>query len=116
MKAAHRDPLKEARDMITFATVFTLTVTGPVTLITGVILLAVSRGEVLSSIVFVGILAAAILGMFWWPRRRLTVVEEQRSLFMLLSYMSGCTPKCCPRPEPSSTSNASASSGADATR
>ncbi len=38
--------------MITFATVFTLTVTGPVTLITGVILLAVSRGEVLSSIVF----------------------------------------------------------------
>ena len=78
MKAAHRDPLKEARDRITFATVFTLTVTGPATLIGGVILLAVSRSELLSSIVFVGMLAAAILGMFWWPRRRLRVVEEQQ--------------------------------------
>ncbi len=65
MKAAHRDPLKEARDRITFATVFTLTVTGPATLIAGVVLLAVSRSEMLSSIVFVGMLAVAILGMFW---------------------------------------------------
>ncbi len=53
MKAAHRDPLKEARNTITLATVFALTVTGPGTLIAGVILLAVSRSEVLSSIVFV---------------------------------------------------------------
>jgi len=78
MKVAHRDPLKEARDTITFATVFTLTVTGPATLVAGVILLAVSRSEWLASIVFVGMLAAAILGMFWWPRRRLTAVEEQQ--------------------------------------
>ncbi|HLI08260.1 MAG TPA: hypothetical protein VKV40_16960 [Ktedonobacteraceae bacterium] len=78
MKAAHRHPLKEARDTITFATVFTLTVTGPATLIAGVILLTVSRSEWLASIVFVGILATAILGMFWWPRRRLTTVEERQ--------------------------------------
>ncbi len=41
MKAAHRDPLKVAKDTITFAAVFTLTVTGPATLIAGVILLAI---------------------------------------------------------------------------
>jgi hypothetical protein len=80
MKAARRDPLEEARDTITFATVFTLSVTGPATLIAGVILLTVSRSEVLASIVFAGILAAAILGMFWWPRRRLTVVEKQQQI------------------------------------
>src|SRR5437868_11391366 len=80
MKAAYKDPLKEARDRITFVTVFTLTVTGPATLIAGVILIAVSRSEWLASIVFVGILAAAILGMFWWPRRRLTVVEKQQQI------------------------------------
>jgi hypothetical protein len=86
MKAAHRDPLKEARDTITFATVFTLTVTGPPTLIAGVILLAVSRSEWLASIVFVGMLAAAILGMFWWPRHRLTVVEEQITVHAFVSH------------------------------
>lgn len=78
MKATHQNPLKEIRDTITFATVFTLTVTGPATLIAGVILLTVRRSEMLGSIVFVGMLASAILGVFWWPRRRLIVVEEQQ--------------------------------------
>lgn len=93
MKAARRDPLKEARDTITFATVFTLTVTGPVTLIAGVILLRVSRSEWLDSI------AAAILGMFWWPRRRFAPLQGQQ----IAVHTSGCTPKCCHREEPSST-------------
>src|SRR5579859_7071255 len=87
MKAAHRDPLKEARNTITLATVFALTVTGPPTLIAGVILLAVSHREVLSSIVFIGILAAAILGLFWWPRWRLTVVEQQITVHAFVSHI-----------------------------
>ena len=116
MKAAHGDSLKEVRDRITFATVFTLTVTGPATLIAGVILLAVGRSEWLASIVFFGMLAAAILGMFWWPRGRLTVVEEQQiTVHAFVSHVR-MHPELLPRAEPSSTSNASASSGADATR
>jgi hypothetical protein len=87
MRAAHRHPLKEVRDTITFAAVFTLTVTGPATLIAGVILLAVSRSEVLSSIVFIGILAAAILGLFWWPRRRLDAVERQITVHAFVSHV-----------------------------
>lgn len=87
MKAAYRDPLKEVRDTITFATVFTLTVTSPATLIAGVILLTVGRSEVLSSIVFIGILAAAILGLFWWPRRRLTAVEQQITVHAFVSHV-----------------------------
>jgi hypothetical protein len=87
MKAAYRDPLKEVRDTITFATVFTLTVTGPATLIAGVILLTVSRSEVLSSIVFIGMLTAAILGLFWWPRRRLTAVEQQITVHAFVSHV-----------------------------
>lgn len=86
MKATHRHPLKEVRDTITFATVFTLTVTGPATLIAGVILLAVSRSQVLSSLVFIGILAAAILGLFWWPRRRPTAVEQQITVHAFISH------------------------------
>lgn len=87
MKAGRRDPLKEAKDTITLATVFALTVTGPATLIAGVILLAVNRSEVLSSIVFIGILAAAILGLFWLPRRRLTAVEQQITVHAFVSHV-----------------------------
>ena len=116
MKVTQRNLLKEVRDTITFATVFTLTVTGPATLIAGVILLTVRRSEMLSSIVFVGILAAAILGMFWWPRRRLAPFRGSKSPCMSSSHTSGCTPNCCHREEPSSSSNTSASSGADANR
>ncbi len=78
MKAARKDPLKEARDTISFATVFTLTVTDPDTLIAGVMLLEMRRSEWLGSIVFVGMLVAAILCMSRCPRRRLTPVEEQQ--------------------------------------
>jgi hypothetical protein len=88
MKATRGNPLKEARDTITFATVFTLTVTGPATLIAGVILLTMRRSEMLSSIVFVGMLASAILGMFWWPRRRLTPIQGQQiTVHAFVSYV-----------------------------
>jgi hypothetical protein len=69
MKAARKDPLKEVKDTISFATVFTLTATGPTTLVVRIILIAVSHSEILSSIVF---------GMFWWPRRRFVPTQSQR--------------------------------------
>jgi len=78
MKATRRNPLKEARETITFAALFTLTVTGPATFIAGIILLAVSHSEWLASIVFVSIFVADLLGMRWWSRRRSAPPEEQQ--------------------------------------
>lgn len=79
MKATRRDPLKEARENITFAALFTLTVTGPATLIAGIILIAVSHSEWFASIVFVSIFVADLLGMLWWSRRRSAPpIEEQQ--------------------------------------
>ncbi len=77
MKATRRDPLKEARETSTCATLFTLTVTGPATLIAGIILIAVSHSERLASIVFVGIFVADLLGMLWWSRRQ-TARQKQK--------------------------------------
>ncbi len=89
MKVARRDLLKEVKDTISFATVFTLTVTGPATLIAGIILIAVSHSEILSSVVFGSIFAAAILGMFWWPRRRLasSIQRQQMIVHAFVSYV-----------------------------
>jgi len=69
--------MKKARETITFAAIFTLIVTGPATLITGVILIAVNHSEWLGSVVFVSIFAAELLGMFWWPRRRTARIQRQ---------------------------------------
>ena len=77
MKATRRDPLKEARETSTCAALFTLTVTGPATLIAGIILIAVSHSERLASIVFVGIFVADLLGMLWWSRRQ-TARQKQK--------------------------------------
>jgi len=79
MKVTRRDPLKEARENIAFAALFTLTVTGPATLIAGIILIVVSHSEWLASIVFVSIFVADLLGMSWWSRRRSAPpLEEQQ--------------------------------------
>jgi hypothetical protein len=86
MKAARRDPLKEAKDTITFAADFTRTVTGPATL------LAVAHSEMLSSVVFV------------------SSSRDSRSPFIRLCHMTGCIPNCL-KGKPSSTLSASASSG-----
>jgi len=89
MKVARKDPLKEVKDTISFATVFTLTVTGPATPIAGIILIAVSHSEILSSVVFGSIFAAAILGMFWWPRRQLasSIQRQQMTVHAFVSYV-----------------------------
>lgn len=97
MKAARRDPLKEAKDTITFATDFTRTVTGPATLIAGVTLLAVAHSEMLSSVVFV------------------SSSRDSRSPFIRLCHMTGCILNCL-KGKPSSTLSASASSGTGETR
>src|SRR5258708_33277171 len=79
MKATRRDPLKEARENITFAALFTLTVTGPATFIAGIILIAVSHSEWLASIAFLSIFVADLFGIFWWSRRRsASPIEEQQ--------------------------------------
>ncbi len=78
MKVTCGDPLKEARENITFATLFTLTAIGPATLIAGIILIAVSHSESLASMVFVSIFVADLLGIFWWSRRRSAPPEEQQ--------------------------------------
>ena len=78
MKATRRNPLKGARENITFAAFFTLTVTGPATLIAGIILIAVAHSATPSRVVFVSIFAAAILGMFWWSRRRAAPIQGQQ--------------------------------------
>lgn len=70
--------MKKARETITFAAIFTLIVTGPATLITGVILIAVSHSEWLGSVVFISIFAAELLGMFWWPRRRTAPIQRKQ--------------------------------------
>ncbi len=80
MKETRRDPLKEARENITFAALFTLTVTGPATLIAGIILIAVSHSERLASIVFVSIFVADLLGMLWWSRRRSAPPTEEQQI------------------------------------
>src|SRR5258708_23751504 len=77
MKATRRNPLKGARENIPFAAFFTLIVTGPATLIAGIILIAVAHSATRSSVVFVSIFAAAILGMFWWSRRRAAPIQGQ---------------------------------------
>lgn len=77
MKATRRNPLKEARETSTFAALFTLTVTGPTTLIAGIILIAVSHSERLASIVFASIFVADFLGMIWWSRRQ-TARQKQK--------------------------------------
>ena len=78
MKATRRDPLNEARETITFAALFTLTVIGPATFIAGIILITVNHSEWLASIVFVSIFVADLLGMLWWSRRRSAPPEEQQ--------------------------------------
>jgi len=52
MKVARKGPLKEVKGMISFATAFTLTVTGSTTLIAGITLIVVSHSEIPSSIRF----------------------------------------------------------------
>jgi hypothetical protein len=71
--------MKEARENITFAAIFTLILIGPATFIAGIILIAVSHSEWLASIVFVSIFVADLFGIFWWSRRRSAPpIEEQQ--------------------------------------
>lgn len=71
--------MKEARETITFAAIFTLILIGPATFIAGIILITVSHGEWLASIVFVSIFVADLFGIFWWSRRRSAPpIEEQQ--------------------------------------
>ena len=89
MQATRRDPLKEARETITCAALFTLTVTGLATLIAGIILIAVSHSEWLASIAFVSIFIADLLGMLWWSRRRSAppIEEQQITVHAFVSHV-----------------------------
>src|SRR5437588_5634719 len=78
MKVAHGNSVKDARDMISFVTGFVMTVTSPATLITGVILIAMSHSELLASLVFISIFAATLSGFFCWLKRRPAPREAQQ--------------------------------------
>jgi len=88
MKATRRNPLKVARENITFAAFFTLTVTGSATFIAGIILIAVSHSEGLANIVFVSIFVADLFGIFWWSRRRSapSIEEQQITIHAFVSH------------------------------
>ena len=75
--------MKEARETITFAAIFTLILIGPATFIAGIILIAVSHSEGLASIVFVGIFVADLLGMLWWSRRRIARQKQKKGTRLL---------------------------------
>jgi hypothetical protein len=63
------EQMKEARERITVAALFTLLAEGPATLIAGVVLL-VSQNGALGSGIFFSIFAAGLLEVFWWSGRR----------------------------------------------
>lgn len=80
--------MKETRETIPIVAFFILAVAGPATLIAGIILIAIAHSATLSSVVFVSIFAAAILGMFWWPRRRAAPIQgQQMSVHAFVSHV-----------------------------
>ena len=81
--------MKEARETITFAAIFTLILVGPATFIAGIILIAVSHSEWLASIVFVSIFVADLFGIFWWSRRRSAppIEEQQITVHAFVSHV-----------------------------
>jgi hypothetical protein len=68
--------MKEARERITAAALFTLLAEGPATLIAGAVLL-VSQNGALCSVIFFSIFAAGLLGVFWWSGRRAAAGQKR---------------------------------------
>ncbi len=68
--------MKEARARITAAALLTLLAEGPATLIAGVVLL-ISQNNALCSMIFFGIFAVELLGVFWWPGRRAAARQKR---------------------------------------
>ena len=64
--------MKEARENITIAALIAAVVVVPAAIISGIALL-ISRNDTMSTIVFVGIFVADLLGLYRWSRRRVTV-------------------------------------------
>ncbi len=68
--------MKEARERITAAALCTLIAEGPTILIAGIVLL-VSQNGALCSVLFFGIFAAGLLGVFWWSGQRAAAGQKR---------------------------------------
>ena len=75
--------MKEARETITFAAIFTLILIGPATFIAGIILIAVSHSEWLASIVFASIFVADLLGMLLWSGRQTARQKQEKGTSLI---------------------------------
>ena len=74
--------MKEAREHIAAAVLFTLLVVGPASLIAGIILL-VSNNDAISSIIFFSVFAVDLLAVAHWSRRQTARQQQKKGTSLL---------------------------------